>query len=114
MRATRMKNADPDHDVQLSAIEPLEGRTLLNSPVVSVSNAVVRERGSGSVSYALVNVSLERKPSALVKIGYSTKAATATGDVDYVAKPGTLQIPAGSKSGTIRIKIIGDAVIEGS
>jgi hypothetical protein len=99
---------------RVSVIEPLEGRTLLNSPVVSVANAAVRERGSGSVGYALVTVSLAERPSALVKVGFSTKAGTATAGTDFEAATGTLRIPAGQRSGTIRIKIRGDDTIEGT
>src|SRR5437764_5898406 len=99
-------------DDRVSVIESLEGRTLLNSPAVSVAKVSVRERGAGQVSYAMVTVSLARKPSAVVRVGFATKSGTATAGSDFVAASGTLSIPAGNTSGTIRIKIIGDAVVE--
>jgi hypothetical protein len=98
----------------VSTIEPLEGRTLLAAPLVSVANSVVRERNTGSVGYANVTVTLAKRATSLVKIGYSTKAGTATAGSDFVASTGTLRIAAGEKSGTIRIKIVGDDTIEGS
>src|SRR3954447_4152178 len=101
-------------NVGVDMIEPLEGRTLLNSPAVSVANVSVRERGAGQVSYALVTISLARKPSAVVRVGFATKSGTATAGSDFVAASGTLSIPVGSTSGTIRIKIIGDAAVEGT
>ena len=99
---------------RFAGIEELEGRTMLAFPLVSIANSVVRERGSGSVGYANVTVSLTKRATTLVKIGYSMKAGTATAGTDFVSATGTLRIPAGSSSGIIRVKILGDDLIEGN
>jgi hypothetical protein len=107
-------NSRSGRDERVSMIEPLEGRTLLSSPLISVANVAVRERDAGQVGYALIKVSLTRKSSSIVRVGFSTKSGTATGGQDFMAASGTLNIPAGSTHGTIRIKILGDDLVEGS
>jgi Calx-beta domain len=98
----------------VSSIEALEERRMLNSPVVSIGNANARERGLGSVSYALVPVTLARRASANVRIGFATKAGSATAGVDFTPVSGTLTIPVGQSSGRIRVRIIGDNATEGT
>lgn len=109
-----MNNGVSNRKRPVAAIEQLEGRTMLAFPLVSIENSVVRERGSGSVGYANVTVTLSKRATTLTKIGYSMKAGTATAGTDFVSTTGTLRIPAGSSSGIIRVKIIGDDLIEGN
>jgi hypothetical protein len=49
-----------------------------------------------------------------VSVGFSTKTGTATAGTDFQAASGTLVIPAGATHGSIRIKILGDAAVEGT
>src|SRR4029078_12733839 len=95
-------------------VEPLDRRTLLASPLISVADVAVRERDANQVSYARVTVTLSRKTASEVRVGFTTKPATATAGHDFQAASGTLVIPAGTGSGSIRIKILGDNEIESS
>jgi hypothetical protein len=95
-------------------VEPLDTRTLLASPLINVANVAVRERDAGQVSYARVTVSLDRKATSDVQVRFATKSGTATAGQDFQAASGTLVIPKGTNSGSIRIKILGDTNVEGS
>lgn len=83
----------------------------VNVPNLTVADYSHAEGNSGVTGFT-VTVSLSKTPLTNVTVDYSTADGTATAGVDYVAKSGTLTIPAGQTSGTITINVIGDLDVE--
>ncbi len=70
--------------------------------------------GQATKTHALkFNVVLSAVRSASTSVNYSTVDATATAGADYVAKTGSVSIPAGKTSATISITVDGDNAVEG-
>ena len=65
------------------------------------------DEGAGTID---VRVNLSPAPASAITLNYDVDGvfSTATPDVDYVALPGTLSVPAGSTSATIPVTIIDD------
>jgi hypothetical protein len=82
-------------------------------PAISVGDASSTEGASGTKNLAVPVTFSEASPSA-VSVNFATSSGTATADGDFTARTGTLVIPAGSKSGSILIPILGDKVKESS
>jgi len=81
-------------------------------PSVFVSDAIVTEGNAASVS-ATFTVRLSQAADVDVTVQYSTANLTATtGGSDYMAKTGTVTIPAGQTSETFTVAILGDCVAE--
>jgi hypothetical protein len=59
-----------------------------------------------------VEVTLDKPASSPVSIHYATANEDAIAGLDYLAANGELTIPAGSSSGTMQVKIIGDLLKE--
>ena len=76
-------------------------------PDLSVDDFSHAEGNSGVTAFG-VTVNLSKAPLTNVTVDYETADGTAEAGVDYVAKSGTLMIPAGQMSGTININVIGD------
>ncbi len=76
--------------------------------LMSISDVTVYE----SQGRANLSVSISMKSAKEIRVKYKTVNGTATGSQDFKAKNGTLKIPAGSKSGTIRISIVRDKKAE--
>jgi hypothetical protein len=83
-------------------------------PTVSISDApMVTEGNTGAVN-ATFTVTLSKPSSAAVTVNYATADLAAKAGSDYVAKTGTLTIPAGQTSGTFTVAVIGDRIVESS
>ncbi len=78
---------------------------------LSVADATLTEGDSGT-SDAIFNVTLSAACEANVTVNYATADGTATSGLDYTSSTGSIIIPAGQTSGSIRIPVIGDKVIE--
>ena len=80
-------------------------------PDVTIEDVSIVEGNGGykSVYFTLV---LSDVHSENVSIAYATVDGTAKSGSDYQGVMGTLTIPAGAISGTIRVDIIGDTIIE--
>jgi len=81
---------------------------LLTASVADVSLA----EGNAGVSNLTFTVQLSAPAAQQVSFVYSTQNVTAIAGVDYVARSGTLTIPAGASSGTIAVSVVGDTVFE--
>jgi len=81
--------------------------------VIRVSDASTTEGNSGTKNLVF-NLSLSSPaPSGGISISYSTSNGTAKiSDRDYISKSGTLIIPQGATSGTIKVQIRGDKKVE--
>ena len=81
-------------------------------PSIFVSDATVTEGNAGTVN-ATFTVRLSQAADVDVTVQYSTANLTATtGGSDYMAKTGTVTIPAGQTSETFTVAILGDCVAE--
>ena len=82
-----------------------------NLASVSVGDATIAEGNSGTQTMNFT-VSLSAPVSQTVVISYTTSDVSAFAGLDYVAKTGTVSIPAGQTSVQIPITINGDTVYE--
>lgn len=80
-------------------------------PEVTVEDISVVEGNSG-VKSIYFTVALNNPHSQNVVVAYSTADGNAKTGSDYKGVSGTLTIPAGAGSGTIRIEVMGDSVVE--
>ncbi len=80
-------------------------------PKVSIGNASVVE-GNLRARQLKLTVSLSKPWTQPVQVSYSTVAHTAIAGSDFVAKSGSLTIPAGNTAGVITIEVKGDRVAE--
>ena len=80
-------------------------------PTMTIGNASVVE-GNARARQLKLLVSLSKPWTQPVQVAYATAAHTATAGSDFVAKSGTLTIPAGSIAGVITIYVNGDRVAE--
>lgn len=80
-------------------------------PKVSIGNASVVE-GNARTRQMKLTVSLSKPYSLPVQVSYATTAHTATAGSDFLAKSGTLTIPAGETAGVVTIDVKGDRVAE--
>jgi hypothetical protein len=87
--------------------------TILNNdpPAIAIDNVSVSEGNSGTVNAAFT-VTLSQPTTSTVTVSYATANGTATAGSDYVAKSGTLTIPAGATSTTLSVVVNGDASYE--
>ncbi len=86
--------------------------TVSTQPALSINDVTATEGDSGTKNFTFT-VTLSRASSLNVTVDFATSNGTATAGVDYVAKSGTLTIPAGSTSGTITTVVSGDTDVEG-
>jgi hypothetical protein len=79
---------------------------------ISITDAIAAERNSGT-SILTFTVKLSKTDRfKTISVNYSTVNGTAIGADDYVAKSGTVSIPAGKNSAAISITLNGDTNIE--
>ncbi len=78
-------------------------------PTLTIDDATVTE-GPGAV--AEFTVTLSAAATDAVTVDYATSDGTARADLDYAASSGTLAIPAGETSGTIRVSVLDDTIDE--
>lgn len=69
---------------------------------------------SNDPTYAVFTVTLSEVQTTDVTVNYVTVDGTATGGLDYVPTSGTVTIPAGSQTATIKVEILSDEIIEGT
>ena len=81
-------------------------------PTISISDAPMITEGNTGTVNATFTVTLSKPSTAAVTVSYATEDIFATAGSDYVAKTGTLTIPAGQTSGTITVAVIGDRIVE--
>ena len=80
-------------------------------PSVSVSDATVDERDSGTAA-AVFTVSLSSAIGRDVIVTYATSDDLAVARADYVPATGQVVIPAGSTSATFNVRVVGDTLFE--
>ena len=78
-------------------------------PTLSINDATVTEAADAE---ALFTVTLSATSADAVTVNYTTSDGTATAGIDYTSTTGTLSIPAGDRSGTIRVPILDDDASE--
>lgn len=78
---------------------------------ISVGDATIVE-GDNGFSYVTLPLSLDKVSTLQSKISFSTANGTALSGSDYVTTTGTVTIAPGQRTGTIRIPIYGDTLIE--
>ena len=78
-------------------------------PSLSINDATVTEAADAE---ALFTVTLSATSADAVTVNYTTSDGTATAGIDYTSTTGTLSIPAGDRSGTIRVPILDDDASE--
>jgi len=85
-----------------------------NAPSVSIiGDPTITEGNTGTLN-AVFTVTLSAASNQAVTVNYATADGTATAGSDYVAKTGTLTIPAGQTSATIAVPVVGDRLAENS
>jgi len=94
-------------------IDPLAVGTIISEdlPKASIADVSIVEGNSG-VKALYFTVTLSETHSENVSMLYQTVDGTAKSGSDYRGVNGTLVIPAGARTGTIRIDILGDTIIE--
>lgn len=97
----------------VSANTPVSASFLPNDPTVFVADNAIVEGNAGQNRVAKLAVSLSAARTSSTSVSYSTADIDATAGVDYVAKTGTVSIPAGKTSATISVTVTGDAAVEG-
>jgi hypothetical protein len=79
-------------------------------PVLSIGGMTAIE-GNTTKTFTFP-VTLSAASALPVTVKYTTSDGTATAGSDYTALSGTLTIPAGATSGSIKVKVKGDTVVE--
>jgi dipeptidyl aminopeptidase/acylaminoacyl peptidase len=89
------------------------GKIKNDDPAPSLVIADVRrtEGNSGTTNFVLV-VNLSTASGATTKVDYATADGTAIAGSDYMAKSGTLKIPAGQTSKAIVVSVVGETLAE--
>lgn len=87
--------------------------TIADERVVSISDSRVTEPTSGTTP-ARFTVSLSGATDKDVTVSYATADDTATAPDDYASTRGTATIPAGEKTATVTVPVVGDGIAEGS
>ncbi len=77
-------------------------------PTMSIENLTLFE-GNDKTTFPF-KLTLSKATDKDVTVQFATKDNTAVAGIDYVAKSGTLTIPANSTQGTIEIIVIGDTI----
>jgi hypothetical protein len=81
---------------------------IAGTPVASVSDAVVDERGG----FATFFISLDRPSTSLVSVAYASVDETALAGADYRAASGTLQFAPGETVKAVQVDIHDDGIAE--
>ena len=80
-------------------------------PALSIGDVPVLEGDSGMAD-AVFAINLDAASGLPASVDYATSDGTALADGDYIGTTGTLVIPPGATSGTVRVPIVGDANVE--
>jgi hypothetical protein len=89
----------------------------LVSPAAASGKPIVRVRGSSvaeSAGYATVTLRVRKKARSRIKVRFRTVSGTAVAGRDFVAASGHVTIRKHKRSATIRLRILDDAVHEGT
>ena len=81
------------------------------APVLSVANVAVSEGASGTTPMVFT-VTASKVAGVAMRVDYDTANGTAFAPGDYMAKSGTVTIPAGSTSATFAVLVDGDTLYE--
>jgi len=79
-------------------------------PSLLLSDLIISEGDSARLVKCFVTLS--NSSGRDVRFSYKTTASTATSNVDYTSKSGTVTIPAGQQSTEIALEILGDTSVE--
>lgn len=90
-----------------------ENCTTSKLPAIAMRTYPVKEGDAGETLLNAV-VTLDTIATTNASVHYATADEDAKAGLDYVAASGWLTIPAGSSSGTIQLRIIGDLLREGN
>jgi glucose/arabinose dehydrogenase/PKD repeat protein len=82
-----------------------------DAPKVTIPDVTVTEGNSGTLD-AVFTVVLSNAAVQPIEVDFGTQNGSAGAGSDFVAVQGTITIPAGALSGTIRVPVIGDTVRE--
>lgn len=101
-------------DIAVGAVDAATGQTRTTdrfdleplAPAASVGNDRVREGNHGAT--LVFPVTLDSPAGKAVAINYKTADGRAKAGSDYVAKSGTVTIPAGETSAVVKVKVISD------
>ena len=77
-------------------------------PTMTVGNASIVEGTGGTPAALAFGVTLSAASSKAVSASFATADGTAVAGADYVAKSGTVTIPAGSTQATIHVEVVPD------
>lgn len=80
-------------------------------PKISVGDATIVEGDSG-FTYVTLPVTLDKALTTQARISFTTANGTAIAGSDYISTSGNVTIPSGQLTGTIRIPVYGDTLIE--
>lgn len=94
-------------------MERLEERRMLSIASLSISSPTIAQPASGTAN---LNFTVTRSGETLstVTVGYATSNGTATAGSDYLARTGSVTIPAGSSTATISIPVLHDGTNTGN
>ncbi len=106
--------------ITISKVDAATGKTVAGKrfdleptpPTFSIGDTSVSEGNRGAT--LTFPVTLSRPFAVATSVDYATSNGGALAGSDYRAKSGTLTIPAGSTTGTIRVTVISDRVREAS
>ena len=85
--------------------------TITGGRTMVISDVTVLEGNTGFKN-AVFTVTLSGPSTSAVTVNYATASGTASAGADYTSASGTLSIPAGSLTGAITVKVLGDKVYE--
>ena len=80
-------------------------------PAASIAGAAVVEGNTGT-RQVLLTISLDAAPLLPVRMAYATANGSAIAPADYVAKSGTVTIPAGQTTATVTVTVNGEILGE--
>lgn len=85
---------------------------LPSNPNITIANVSKLEGASGVTTQFKFKVTLSAPAAGTVSVTFATADGTAVAPGDYTTKNGTLNIPAGATTGTIKVPVKGDAGVE--
>jgi subtilisin-like proprotein convertase family protein len=108
-----------DISTQIQSVTPLDIAQqhgvddAATQPAIAMGDDAMVIEGNSGTRQAVFKVYLTQPLLTDVTFTYATQNITATAGQDYVAKTGTVTIPAGQTVGTFTVDVIGDTAIEG-
>jgi hypothetical protein len=85
----------------------------VEQPALSIANRTLDEGAAGTKTFAKFKVTLSAPSGVPVTVQYATANGTGTAGSDYVAKSGSLTFAPGETVLQIKVKVRGDATVEG-